>query len=1185
MEYELVDAEWVDTMSIPDEIKDIPVTSVAAKAFVGRIDLEKVTFGVNIKLVGKESFKDCSSLKDIVFSSTLLTENDEANQLNIGQDAFNGALLDGDLLLPEKIILNQRCFYNSQLKKVEFKGNFSVSGGSQFGYCSALTEVKFSQEGALASSMFLMCKSLLSVNLPENTTKIPMTCFRGCEQLKYITNAENVRTIQEGGFRETGLTEFDLTNVISLTESAFKGTKLGHIIINPALVVEDRAHNAISLNYVFDMEYVKRIDYLSMDKMYSVLPGANNSNVGGFDVFIDGELLTEITTPTSLTTIEKLGCIKSLKTLTIPNNPRECTMGAYAFSGCENLESVSIGAGKMNFDTSGNQFARCKRLNRFELSSNNSCESLPQSFFENSGELKQLSIPHITSLGAYCFRGSLVLSIDLPAVTQINSWCFGNCTSLRTLNLPSLLYFSNYEFENCELIEELNFPEVTSIGGIYYNFGTNSSLRKLSLPKLQTIKVLVPSSLEEAEFDTATELLYFGGGSSNWEEQYKLTSLKMPMVSVTGQNYARGGTLSVFKNLTELSMPMLEELCFDLPPNIVSADFPKVTKVTYGSINLPSLEHLNMPELRVIDSNFASGNILSELNLDKLEYMNSMAFNRSQNLKEVRLPNIIYFNGFSESPTLETIVLGENTKTIIVSNLPALKTFEVFGNLEKINMGDCFSGEGSKLIFHGNVDVLMPCRRNKVDEIIFEGDLGVAQGDAFYKTEARSITFMGNVGKFERNSFSNVTGVKKVKLGNLESWISCECENYGFPDNSNEGIDFYLVNDGTETLIENLIIPSGYGVRPYAFYKSSVKNVVIEPSEIKNEIGFGAFQYCSQLDTIEIGDGITAIGSWAFGFSSVKDVRMASSVSILGGCAFSNCYSLRNITLSPNIPEISTMAMYNCTSLNYVIFPEGVKRMSDEVLNCREAHTKLISLPSTLETLQDNLSYPAPTFISLTPETEIYCWAVNPPNAPLEKFQDVTIHVPASSLDNYKQNIQWSKANLIGDLFTEQEVSSDGTSVIITIPDNSVNDVLKIDQYKVTCCELDDQGNCFEPTIYTFNGEGILMDNQNEGGKENTPRRDAPESLYLKIDNLKELTHYRFTVEGYTTNKSLIFSNNNLLVETGEASSVDDIDFEVIGDFEIYGLNGIYVGKRLDTLSSGVYVIKSRKGNFKIVKP
>ena len=84
-----------------------------------------------------------------------------------------------------------------------------------------------------------------------------------------------------------------------------------------------------------------------------------------------------------------------------------------------------------------------------------------------------------------------------------------------------------------------------------------------------------------------------------------------------------------------------------------------------------------------------------------------------------------------------------------------------------------------------------------------------------------------------------------------------------------------------------------------------------------------AFQ--TEIETVEIGEGIATIGNLAFsGCSSLKSITISSSVTTIGERAFSGCSSLSSITVPNSVTAIGGYAFYKCDKLTEVTFGNSI---------------------------------------------------------------------------------------------------------------------------------------------------------------------------------------------------------------------------------------------------------------------
>ena len=102
------------------------------------------------------------------------------------------------------------------------------------------------------------------------------------------------------------------------------------------------------------------------------------------------------------------------------------------------------------------------------------------------------------------------------------------------------------------------------------------------------------------------------------------------------------------------------------------------------------------------------------------------------------------------------------------------------------------------------------------------------------------------------------------------------------------------------------------------------------------KIGVSAFQGCSALSDITIGDQVTDLLNYAFlGCSSLKSINVPGSVKNIGKSAFGNCSGLSTITIEEGLVNIDANAFSGCTNITKITLPSTVKKMWTSVfLNC-----------------------------------------------------------------------------------------------------------------------------------------------------------------------------------------------------------------------------------------------------------
>lgn len=107
----------------------------------------------------------------------------------------------------------------------------------------------------------------------------------------------------------------------------------------------------------------------------------------------------------------------------------------------------------------------------------------------------------------------------------------------------------------------------------------------------------------------------------------------------------------------------------------------------------------------------------------------------------------------------------------------------------------------------------------------------------------------------------------------------------------------------------------------------------------------GWFYHRDYIKKIELGEGVTNIGNWAFyGCENLTEVKFATTIKNIGGAAFENCTSLTNVDLPNKLKSIGGSAFYNCTSLSEINFPNSVDSIGHAVcMNCENLNKVTIN--------------------------------------------------------------------------------------------------------------------------------------------------------------------------------------------------------------------------------------------------
>ncbi len=151
---------------------------------------------------------------------------------------------------------------------------------------------------------------------------------------------------------------------------------------------------------------------------------------------------------------------------------------------------------------------------------------------------------------------------------------------------------------------------------------------------------------------------------------------------------------------------------------------------------------------------------------------------------------------------------------------------------------------------------------------------------------------------------------------------------------------------------------------------------------------------------------MTSIGSYAFyNCFGLTSIEIPSSVTSIGSSAFYNCFGLTSIEIPNSVTSIEDKAFYNCYGLTSVKIPNSVTSIGSYAFQyCGGLASVTIG-----NGIQSISSY---AFADCAELADVYCYAESVP-AESYAFEgvnigNVTLHVPSSSVNLYKETAPWS---------------------------------------------------------------------------------------------------------------------------------------------------------------------------------
>ena len=441
---------------------------------------------------------------------------------------------------------------------------------------------------AVGNAAFIDRADFTSLYIGKNVRSIDMDGFRRAAGFATVTFDPEcvISSIGESAFRGCGeMTAFVMPNTVTSVGAYVlqANAKLASVTLSSSLA-------ALSVQCLCNCPLLTSID----------IPSSVTS-IGNY-AFRECSGLEEITIPSSVTTIGtnifyESGAIrelnincrnipaslceskKNLTTVVIGSNVR--TIGEYAFSYCEILNSVTFEPGGQLTTIGDKAFRYCYELS--EIIIPNTVTTMGGGIFQGDSKLESVTFAgggKITSLGDNTFNGCTLLDgVIIPTtVTALGSSVFYDCTSLSAITIPaSVASMGTNVFYDCNNLSSVTFADGIGITSIpNYTFYHCWPLSGIEIPSSVT-------SIGEYAFvgDNLTSFTIPSSVTSIGQYAFwscsKLTSMTIPSSVTTLGN-------AVFSWCTGLTSVTFEEPCSITDfPNLLFNDCKSLLSVSIPS--------------------------------------------------------------------------------------------------------------------------------------------------------------------------------------------------------------------------------------------------------------------------------------------------------------------------------------------------------------------------------------------------------------------------------------------------------------------------------------------------------------------------------------------------------------------------------------------------------------------------
>lgn len=466
----------LERITIPGSVKELQ-----ASTFQDCTSLAEVILEEGVQIIGQKAFQGCTSLVHPAFPASLqkldpyaFAKCDNLGTVTIQHVYYSNLVYSEatiqEIVFPESDGNSTPYIGNNLFEKVKGLTEINVTGfntlpDGTFLECPDLTTVTLA-EGfkSVGNYAFQKCPKLTSVSIPSTLEYIGHYAFSECPELEGITFPATMRTIGNYAFNKCPkLDNIVLPAGVQFGTCVFSQCNLSSITFpeEPMVSMADDPFggqpNIKSMTIPGWLETVPNKMFFDWDALTSIT-FEEGVKVLGYNLASFCDNLTTITLPSTLTTITGAttygsrgafqGCPKLTDILlTAPSDtngkfPDSLTeIGAYAFSGCPGLTSITLPA---NLEEIGyNAFSNCSNL---EL------PSFPET-------LKKIGTEAF-------FRCKKDGTVTLHAGMSIGTLAFAQCDPVE-INLPDEpCFFGDEVFLNNTHIAQFTFPDwMTEIPG------------------------------------------------------------------------------------------------------------------------------------------------------------------------------------------------------------------------------------------------------------------------------------------------------------------------------------------------------------------------------------------------------------------------------------------------------------------------------------------------------------------------------------------------------------------------------------------------------------------------------------------------------------------------------------------------------------------------------------------------
>ena len=342
-----------------------------------------------------------------------------------------------------------------------------------------------------------------------------------------------------------------------------------------------------------------------------------------------------------------------------------------------------------------------------------------------------------------------------------------------------------------------------------------------------------------------------------------------------------------------------------------------------------SWKSLIFPEsLTSIGNKAFYGSGLTDITIpNKVSSLGESCFAENKNLQTVfvgRGCQILPKNIFSGCSSLKQVQLSAGLLTIddaVFANCTAIESISIPGTVAQVGNLQWwkYKMDSSELPFYNCTSLKRVRFEDGVQPIVL--------GSHNYGGTSPSQDYLA----YNKGLFSSCP-LEEVYVGRNITYL----ENVDYSFEANPQYYGYSAFYNQPKLAKITISPSVTKIAPYLFYKNAAITITELP-KVK-EIGRSAFEECSKLTTLNLGQALETVGDCAFqNCTNVTKLTFPDATTEIGSRAFAYCSSVTEITVGQGLKSVGDYSFFDCGSFTALVLPDKFTTMGGSAFEgCRK---------------------------------------------------------------------------------------------------------------------------------------------------------------------------------------------------------------------------------------------------------